>query len=179
MIRTADEFVGQHVVIVGGGISAIQLLDEISRVTRTTWVTRRPSVYRSGPFDEVAGRAAVRLVEERVRRGLPPQSVVSVTGIPVTSAIDDMRARGVLKRLPMFSDITEDGVRWPDGTVLQADVILWCTGFRSALDHLAPLPDAWARRRHCHERPPGDASADTPGGLWFVGVHNRRQPGRE
>jgi hypothetical protein len=39
----------------------------------------------------------------------------------------------------MFSDITEDGVRWPDGTVLDADVILWCTGFRSALDHLAPL----------------------------------------
>jgi hypothetical protein len=30
-------------------------------------------------------------------------------------------------------------VRWPDGTVLHADVILWCTGFRSALDHLAPL----------------------------------------
>ena len=137
--RQAEEFTGQHVVIVGGGISAIQLLAEISRVTRTTWVTRRPPVFRSGPFDEEAGRAAVRLVEERVRRGLPPQSVVSVTGIPVTSALEDMRTRGVLKRLPMFSDITEDGVRWPDGTVLHADVILWCTGFRSALDHLAPL----------------------------------------
>jgi hypothetical protein len=50
-----------------------------------------------------------------------------------------MRARGVLNRLPMFSEITEDGVRWPDGTELRADVILWCTGFRSSLDHLAPL----------------------------------------
>jgi NAD(P)H-nitrite reductase large subunit len=39
----------------------------------------------------------------------------------------------------MFDEITEDGVRWSDGTVLRADVILWCTGFRSALDHLAPL----------------------------------------
>jgi NAD(P)H-nitrite reductase large subunit len=39
----------------------------------------------------------------------------------------------------MFSDIVADGVRWPDGTVVRADVILWCTGFRSALDHLAPL----------------------------------------
>ena len=29
--------------------------------------------------------------------------------------------------------------RWPDGTALRADVILWCTGFRSSLDHLAPL----------------------------------------
>src|SRR4051812_27192235 len=137
--RTAAEFVGQHVVIVGGGISAIQLLDEISRVTSTTWVTRRPPEFREGPFDEEAGRAAVKLVEERVRRGLPPRSVVSVTGIPVTPAIEAMRARGALTRLPMFSDIVEDGVRWPDGTVVRADVILWCTGFRSALDHLAPL----------------------------------------
>ena len=137
--RTADEFRGQHVVIVGGGISAIQLLDEISRVTTTTWVTRRPPEFRSGPFDEEAGRAAVKLVEERVRRGLPPLSVVSVTGLPVTPRVEAMRARGVLKRLPMFSDIVADGVRWADGTVMRADVILWCTGFRSALDHLAPL----------------------------------------
>ena len=79
------------------------------------------------------------LVEERVRRGLPPRSVVSVTGLPVTPAIEAMRARGVLDRLPMFEEILEDGVRWPDGTVLRADVILWCTGFRSSLDHLAPL----------------------------------------
>jgi thioredoxin reductase len=137
--RTPDEFIGQHVVIVGGGISAIQLLDEISKVTTTTWVTRRPPEFRSGPFDEEAGRAAVKLVEERVRQGLPPQSVVSVTGLPVTPRVEAMRQRGVLKRLPMFSDIVPEGVRWPDGTVMRADVILWCTGFRSSLDHLAPL----------------------------------------
>ena len=137
--RQADEFAGEHVIIVGGGISAIQLLDEISRVTTTTWVTRRPPEFRTGPFDEAAGRAAVAMVEDRVRRGLPPSSVVSVTGLPVTPAIEAMRARGVLDRRPMFSEITEDGVRWADGTFIRADVILWCTGFRSSLDHLAPL----------------------------------------
>jgi NAD(P)H-nitrite reductase large subunit len=50
-----------------------------------------------------------------------------------------MRERGVLSRRPMFSEITETGVRWADGSVVEADVILWCTGFRSSLDHLAPL----------------------------------------
>jgi cation diffusion facilitator CzcD-associated flavoprotein CzcO len=137
--RGADEFSGKHVIIVGGGISAIQLLDEISRVTTTTWVTRRPPEFRTGPFDEAAGRAAVALVEDRVRRGLPPSSVVSVTGLPVTPAIEAMRARGVLERMPMFSEITEDGIRWAEGAFIRADVILWCTGFRSSLDHLAPL----------------------------------------
>lgn len=137
--RTADEFRGKHVVVVGGGISAIQLLDQVSRVTTTTWVTRSPPNFREGPFDEARGRAAVAIVEDRVRRGLPPGSVVSVTGIPLTPEVEAMRARGVLERLPMFSEITEGGVRWPDGTALRADVILWCTGFRSSLDHLAPL----------------------------------------
>ncbi len=137
--RTAEEFAGEHVVVVGGGISAIQLLDEVSRVTTTTWVTRRPPEFRAGPFTEDQGRAAVALVEDRVRRGLPPRSVVSVTGLPITPAIEAMRVRGALDRLPVFEEILEDGVRWPDGTVLRADVILWCTGFRSSLDHLAPL----------------------------------------
>ena len=137
--RTADEFAGQHVVIVGAGISAIELLDEISRVTTTTWVTRRPPDFREGPFDLEAGRRAVAIVEDRVRRGLPPGSVISVTGIPITPAVEAMRRRGVLERRPMFSEITEEGVRWDDGSFQPADVILWCTGFRSALDHLAPL----------------------------------------
>src|SRR3712207_5919287 len=137
--RTAEEFAGMHVIIVGGGISAIQLLDEISRVTTTTWVTRRPPEFRAGPFTEERGRAAVALVEDRARRGLPPNSVVSVTGLPITPAIEAMQARGVLKRLPMFSEILADGVRWPAGAVVRAEVLLWCTGFRRSLDHLAPL----------------------------------------
>lgn len=137
--RTADEFAGKHVVVVGGGISALQLLDEISRLTSTSWVTRREPRFRDAPFTPEDGRAAVAIVEDRVRRGLVPGSVVSVTGIPWTPALKAARERGVLKHLPMFSEITETGVRWLDGTERRADVILWATGFRSSLDHLAPL----------------------------------------
>ncbi len=48
--RTAEEFTGQHVLVVGGGISAVQLLDEISRITETTWVTRREPAWSEEPF---------------------------------------------------------------------------------------------------------------------------------
>jgi cation diffusion facilitator CzcD-associated flavoprotein CzcO len=44
--RTPEEFTGRHVIVVGAGISAIQLLDEVSRVTTTSWVTRRPPEFR-------------------------------------------------------------------------------------------------------------------------------------
>jgi hypothetical protein len=28
---------------------------------------------------------------------------------------------------------------WPDGSREAVDVVIWCTGFKPALDHLAPL----------------------------------------
>lgn len=139
--KTADYFKGKHVIVVGAGISAIQLLDQISKVTTTTWVTRRVPEFREGPFDDVAGHQAVAMVEERVRKGLTPLSVVSVTGLPLSPAVIDMKNRGVLNRLPMFSEITPTGVKWADGRTENADVILWNTGFKSNLSHLdAVLP---------------------------------------
>ncbi|WP_055496582.1 NAD(P)-binding domain-containing protein [Streptomyces albus] len=135
-----DAFVGKRVVVVGGGTSAVQHLLEISEVAReTVWVTRRPPLFRAGPFGPEEGRAAVALVEQRVRQGLPPQGVVSVTGLPMTEEMRRARERGVLERVPMFTRVTEDGVAWDDGSRAAADTILWATGFRPAIDHLAPL----------------------------------------
>jgi cation diffusion facilitator CzcD-associated flavoprotein CzcO len=136
---TAEDFRGKHVVVVGGGLSAVQLLMEIADVTTTTWVTRRPPVWHEGEFTPEFGRAAVALVEEAVREGRPPASVVSVTGLIATPAIRAAQARGVLARRPMFQRITPTGVAWADGRHQDADIILWCTGFRPVIDHLAPL----------------------------------------
>ncbi|MFE1851657.1 NAD(P)-binding domain-containing protein [Streptomyces sp. NPDC002387] len=134
------EFAGLRVVVVGGGASGTQHLMEIAPyAAATTWVTRRPPVFREGPFTEDVGRAAVALVEERVRQGLPPRSVVSVTGLPLNDAIRRAIADGVLDRQPMFDRIVPDGVEWDDERHVDADVILWATGFRAAIDHLAPL----------------------------------------
>ncbi|MGI5261422.1 NAD(P)-binding domain-containing protein [Streptomyces angustmyceticus] len=135
-----EEFRDARVVVVGGGTSAVQQLMEISRVAAaTTWVTRRPPVFRAGPFGAEQGRAAVALVEERVRQGLPPQSVVSVTGLPMTEAVRRARESGVLERLPLFARLTATGVGWDDGRTVEADTVLYATGFRPAIDHLAPL----------------------------------------
>jgi thioredoxin reductase len=136
---SAEEFRSQHVIVVGGGISAVGLLDEISKVTSTTWFTRREPLWRNAPFDRQAGHDAVALVEERVRQGLPPQSVVAATGLIWTPALRAAAARGVLQRHRMFTGIEPGGVRLADGSFLPADVILWATGFRAELEHLAPL----------------------------------------
>ena len=140
-----EQFAGQRVIVVGGGITAIQLLTELAQAgAATTWVTRRPPAFRDQPFTQEYGREVVAMVERRVRAGLVPQSVVSVTGLPVTEEIRAAQRAGTLDRLPMFDRITPDGVEWNDPApgaprAVEADVILWCTGWRAALDHLRPL----------------------------------------
>ncbi|TCC02484.1 FAD-dependent oxidoreductase [Kribbella soli] len=138
--RGAAEFTGQQVLVVGGGASAVQLLAEISEVASTTWVTRRPPEWRTGEdFNPEYGRQVVAKVEERVRAGLPPRSVVSVTGLHLREQEQAALDRGVYTRLPMFTRITPDGVEWSDGRREHVDAILWATGFRADLAHLAPL----------------------------------------
>ncbi|MCF6376623.1 NAD(P)/FAD-dependent oxidoreductase [Nocardioides KLBMP 9356] len=134
----AEHFRGRRVLVVGGGASAVQLLGEIAPVTETLWVTRRPPVWRDD-FDAEAGLAAVTAVEERVRRGLPPASVVSVTGLALRPQEQEAARLGAYDRQPIFERIEPRGVRWADGRFEPVDVILWATGFRPAVDHLAPL----------------------------------------
>ncbi|KHL10727.1 UNVERIFIED_CONTAM: pyridine nucleotide-disulfide oxidoreductase [Mumia flava] len=135
-----DELAGLDVVVVGGGASAVQILGELAGgAASTTWVTRREPVWRTDDFDPAAGRDAVALVEDRVRRGLPPQSVVSVTGLALRPQEQRAAALGAYERHPMFTAIEPEGVRMADGTFRRADAIVWATGFRAVLDHLAPL----------------------------------------
>ena len=134
-----EPFTGQRVLVVGGGASGIQLLLEIATVAETFWVTRREPEFVDRQFDIQWGREVIARVEDRVRRGLPPESVVKATGYRLTPEIAAAREAGVLRRRPMFNRIDATGVSWPDGTRLEVDTILWATGFRAALDHLAPL----------------------------------------
>ncbi len=131
-------FRGRRVLVVGGGASAVQFLGILRPVTDTIWVTRREPVWRDR-IEEFDGRAAIALVEERVRRGLAPRSVVSVTGIGLRAQEQEAARLGAYQRRPMFARIEPDGVRWADGSFEQVDVILWATGFRPAVGHLAPL----------------------------------------
>ncbi|MET0819508.1 MAG: hypothetical protein ABWY58_00965 [Aeromicrobium sp.] len=74
-----------------------------------------------------------------MRQGLPPRSVVSVTGLQLREQEREAERLGAYAdRRPMFTSIEPEGVRWPDAFE-PADVIVWATGFRPAIDHLAPL----------------------------------------
>lgn len=135
----AHALAGRRIVVVGGGASAVQFIGELAPVADTLWVTRRPPVWRDDDFTPEVGREAVALVEERVSRGLPPASVVSVTGLKLRPQEAEAMRLGAFERRMMFARIEPAGVRWDDGTFEPADIIIWATGFRPAVDHLASL----------------------------------------
>ena len=139
--RGPEELAGAHVVVVGGGNSAAQLLAEISTVATTTWVTQHPPRFLP---DDVDGRvlfamAAARAAQLASGQAAAPAKGAALGDIVMVPSVREARERGVLHSEPMFSRLTPDGVSWTDGRRQRADVVLWCTGFRPALSHLAPL----------------------------------------
>lgn len=171
--RTPESFDGRRVVVVGGGNSAVQIAVEIAARATVTLASRRPvrlAPQRPGGVD--LHDWLVRSGVDRVPAGLWPSRSRTV---PV---IDDGRYRAALaagrpERRPMFSRLTEEGVRWADGTDEPIDVIVLATGFRPDLAHLSGVPGALAADGSPHHR--GGLSAVR--GLGHVGLEWQRSFG--
>ncbi|GGF20528.1 FAD-dependent oxidoreductase [Subtercola lobariae] len=143
--RSAQDYAGKRVVIVGGGTSAVGFVLELEGVAASTvWVTRRTVLFAEEDGATVSASlesrlAAVNRQDEAASAGRVLPSISSGTGLPGTAKNLAAVERGVLIARPMFDSIEPDGVRFADGTFEPADVIIWATGFRSELAHLEPL----------------------------------------
>jgi putative flavoprotein involved in K+ transport len=133
-------FAGQRVLVVGGGNSGAQILAEVSEVADTLWITPQPPVFLP---DDVDGRVLFDRASARweTGQGLRPDGPPpgGLGDIVMVAPVKAARARGVLTAVRPFVRFTESGVVWADGTESPADAVIWCTGFRPALQHLASL----------------------------------------
>lgn len=161
-----EDFAGQRVLVVGGGLSAVQFLLELQEqggAAGTIWATRRPPNFTPDQFDPRWGYKVEERVREATTQGRRPDSVVRNTGIPPWPEYLQGISDGVLVSRGMITRITAHGVEWgassspsssssdaalaqpaswspyPAGHAEDVDVIFWNTGFRPALTHLAPL----------------------------------------
>ena len=138
--QSVAEFAGQRVLVVGGGTSAAQFLLQLSaHGIDTLWSTRRAPQWREAPQNKAWGIEVENNVNARTRAGLPPLSVVSVTGLPLTDFYQEGIDSGVLVSRGAIDSLSARSVTFADGSTEEIDVILWATGFRASLDHLAPL----------------------------------------
>jgi cation diffusion facilitator CzcD-associated flavoprotein CzcO len=128
------------VLVVGGGNSGAQIHAELSQVADSTWVTPAPPAFLA---DEVDGRVLFARATERWKAQQEGRAIEQPVGglgdIVMVPPVKAARARGVLHAVRPFARFVEDGVVWPDGRRERIDAVIWCTGFRPALDHLRPL----------------------------------------
>lgn len=137
--RSVEAFRGKRVLVVGGGNSGAQILAELSSAADTTWVTVKPPTFLP---DHIDGRYLFDQATARYRaeqEGRPVPAPASLGDIVMVEAVRNARSRGVLHSVPPFEGFTADGVLWPDGHEARIDAVIWCTGFRPALEHLRPL----------------------------------------
>ena len=109
----AEDFRDKHVVVVGGGTSAIGFMLELEEVAAgLTWVSRRPIDWLDRQELDLEGAsAAVAMQDEAARSGRALPSIVSGTGVPKSRRIAAGIERGLLVARPMFDRIEPDRVR--------------------------------------------------------------------
>src|SRR5699024_7497050 len=124
----------------GGGISAVQQLAEVSDVAaQTFWYTRSKPFFRASFTAEEGGRQTIDKVTKHTEAGNPPRSIVSFTGLIFNQDAKRAHANGALNRRPMFQGLYDHGIIEKDGTKVEVDAIIWAIGFRPSLSHLDPL----------------------------------------
>jgi putative flavoprotein involved in K+ transport len=138
--RSPEDFAGQRVIVVGGGNSGAQIAADLAACAELTWATRRQPRFLA---DDIDGRALFDAATSR-RRALDSGAgdtggVASLGDIAAVAPVRAARDAGLLKASPMFTRLFADGPVWADGTRTRADSVIWGTGFRPALSHLAPL----------------------------------------
>lgn len=168
--RTPDDFMGQRVLVVGGGNSGAQIFADIAQVADTSWVTLTEPLFLP---DEVDGRVLFERATARIKGDAQGVAVGGIGDIVMVPTVKAAREKGILRSQRPFTAFTEAGVVWPDSSQENIDAVIWCTGFRPALDHLAPLGVI----EENSQVKVTDGQANTEPRLWLFGYGDWASPG--
>lgn len=161
-----DPYRGKQVVIVGEGNSGAQIMAEVSQVADAVWATSKEPVFLPAHVDgEFLFNQATLMYEARKRgEEFKPASLGDIVQVPaVKQALQD----GRLINKKGISSIDKEGMQWEDGSHTPAEAIIWCTGFKPALDHLPPEVSVNGKKV-----PMAGNMVRDLAGLWLVGYGN-------
>jgi len=157
--KSKDELREKRVIVVGMGNSAMDIAVEASEVATRTFLSARRGVhvipkYMLGrPLDQFATSARIPWhVRQRVgellhqlavgdmeRYGLPKPDHRFLEAHPTISGrILDRLTHGAITPKPNIEELMGDRVRFTDGSVELADVIVYCTGYKVTFPFFDP-----------------------------------------
>ncbi len=173
--RGPSQLLPGRVLLVGAGNSAAEIASELASTHPVTMAG--PSTGETpGSFDSFIGRHVVvhilngmvfnhvLSVDTRVGRKARPK--VMTKGVPLIRVKSKDLARLGVERTARVAGVDGGRPVLDDGTVVDAQNVVWCTGFAPGLDWIRmPILDDRGEPRH--ER---GVASDVPD-LYFVGLH--------
>jgi putative flavoprotein involved in K+ transport len=168
--RNPAPYIGQRVVVVGRGDSAVQVASELASIATVTLATRKP--LRFIP-QRIRGKDVHYWLRETGFDVLPAEWLRKISGGAVVTDSGDYEselAQGRFDRRPMFDRLDGDRVVWNGGHHEPVDAIILATGYRPSLDYLRELGALDEEGAPIHA---GGISA-THLGLVYVGLEFQR-----
>ncbi|MEU7316496.1 NAD(P)-binding domain-containing protein [Streptomyces sp. NPDC007083] len=168
--RDPAPYTGKHVVVVGGGNSAVQVGYELAEAAEVTLASRTPIRF----LPQIRqGRDFHHWLTTTGFDELPPEWLAHYAGgtlVVDAGQYETALTTGRLRRKDMFTTLDGDTVVWSDGTRERTDVVLLATGYRPSLDYLRPLGALSPEGAPLHS---GGLSATHPG-LVYLGLEFQR-----
>lgn len=164
--KSAAQFQGLKVLIVGEGNSGAQIVAEVSKTSHVKWSTRKTPQYLP---DDVDGFYLFNVASAKYKaekQGKPFDAAnYDLGNIVMVPSVKEARTRNVLHSSGAIESLHEKGVIWTDGTKEDFDAIVWCTGFGYATSFLKDLVATDERGIIKTE----ETKASEVPGLWLVG----------
>lgn len=189
--QDAREFEGQRVVVVGLGPSGVDIASAVSRHAARTVISIRRALHvipkqlyglSCDMIAEAPWFAAMSMTERReyieqallVARGrlsdygLPePDHPLFSSAVTVSDEIFSRIRHGAVTPRPAIEALEGELVRFADGSTVEADAIIWCTGYRMAYPFLPDgCPTGPQGRVELYQR---IVAPELPG-LYFLGL---------
>lgn len=187
--REPEQLAGHKVVVVGGGNSGMDIARDASRVAEATYLSLRRGVHvlkkrlgrKRTPIDQTLappwlpwflkqkGFEVIRMRSGDVSRyGLPkPDHKVGHAHPTVSDGIHERLAAGAVTPKPGIAELRGDRVAFVDGTEVEADVIVYATGYRVSFPFFDPeVISAPGNRLELWRR----TFDPDRGGVYFIGL---------
>lgn len=168
--RDPKQFVGQRLVVVGSGNSAIQVAHELAEVATVTLASRNPLTFFA---QRPGGRDVHHWLTSSGFDDLPPEWLAKIVGgrlVMDDGSYSHALAAGLWERQPMFTRLDGDRVHWSDGTAERVDAVVTATGYRPSVEYLRELGALAPDGSPLHS---GGLSSTHPG-LVYLGLEFQR-----
>jgi putative flavoprotein involved in K+ transport len=122
------------VLVVGFGTSGAEIAEELSLAGRAVSISGEPNFHIPDPVLRLAGNLYWQFIHRVLTRrnpiGRKAAPKVKASGAPLIRISASQVAAAGVERVPRVVSVAEGRPALADGSLVEADVVVWCTGYR-------------------------------------------------